>query len=333
MQRDKEFAGPIFVVGMPRSGTKLLRDLLNNHSQIGMTPNESHFIPYYREHIRKFGDLGVFENFQRFYREFSRSVFFQRVTADHPFIDAQKWHDAVRDWSYAGVVEAFYRLYAESLGKRIWGDKTPYYHLHMPLLKSLFPSARFVHIIRDARDYCLSLNKSWKKNIYRSVQRWNDTILKARKDAETLPPDAYLEVRYEALVDQPQETLAEICNFLGVDFEPAMVMLKKRTENLGDARDIVGIVGQNYGKWRQRLGVKEIAKIEQICTPLLTDLGYAVTYAGEPKRLSGPQMFFYKIADTLNLVKFEITHNHLKDGLANVFKARKYLRYRAANES
>ena len=94
-------------------------------------------------------------------------------------------------------------LYAGQLGKIIWGDKTPNYLLYLPLLKTLFPKAKFVHIIRDVRDYCLSINAAWQKNPYRAAQRWHDSIKKCRKDGKTLPQGDYMEINYEALIDDP----------------------------------------------------------------------------------------------------------------------------------
>ena len=54
------------------------------------------------------------------------------------------------------AIAAVFEAYAAERGKRRWGDKTPLYMQHLPLLERLFPSARFVHLIRDGRDAALS---------------------------------------------------------------------------------------------------------------------------------------------------------------------------------
>lgn len=333
MSINNEFTGPIFLVGMPRSGTKLLREVLNNHSQIGITGFESHFIPYYHKNIGKFGDLKQLPNFERFYEEFSRSVFFKRLTENDHFIDAKSWYEQVDDWSYPGVVEAFYAAYAKHKNKTIWGDKTPFYLVILPLLKTLFPKAKFVHIIRDVRDYSMSLKKSWYKNIYRSAQRWHDSVAKCRNDGKKLGDENYFEVRYEHLVDSPADTAASICDFLKIPYEPDMVQLKRVTERGGDAKDMVGILPNNYGKWRKSMPKKTIEKVERICGPLLADLDYSVSYSGAAQRLSKFEMNYYKWLDGVNLLRFHLKVNHFKPGLSNFFNSLKYNEFRDTDEN
>lgn len=321
MAKDHHFTGPVFVVGMPRSGTKLLESILNRHPLIAITENESHCIPYFFNTINKYGDLKDFENFGSFYNDFSRTTFFQRLTKRDSFIDKESWHKEITSWSYAGIIEAFYQLYAKKKDKQIWGDKTPSYMLHLPLLKSLFPRAKFIHIIRDARDYCLSINKAWNKNIYRAAQRWHDSIRKCQEDAKMLPSPDYLEVRYEQLIDSPERTTKLICGFLDVSYNRNMTSLQKPTENLGDAKNFVGILKNNYGKWEKYLAEKNLMKIERICGSLLSELGYPVYYHDEILRLSSLEMFFYKILDGWNLFLFEKRNQKLSKILFKFMKS------------
>jgi len=325
-----QFRGPLFLVGMPRSGTKLLRDLLNNHSQIGITPNESHFIPHFHSRMELYGDLRERANFKKFYHDFSRTVFFQRVTAESPFIDEQSWYDSVRAWTYAGVVETFYRAYAGQKNKTIWGDKTPFYLVILPLLKSLFPDAKFVHIVRDVRDYALSLNKGWGKNIFRSSQRWHDAVRQCRQDGTSLKPGDYHEVRYEQLVDSPGDMLKGICTFLPVPYEQTMTLLKQPADKGGDARNSLDILKRNYGKWEKSLSRRQIRKIESICGALLSDLGYPVTYRGETKRLGPVILKIYEAMDALSLLRFEVGENGLSEGIRNMFRTKQYAQFRTA---
>jgi hypothetical protein len=332
MSGESPFMGPIFIVGMPRSGTKLLRDLLNNHSRIAIAPNESHFIPDFHNRIERYGALQDRSNFSSFYRDFSQTIFFERVTAGNPFINEQSWHDCVKDWTYAGVVEAFYLAYAHSKGKLIWGDKTPYYLAVIPLLKSLFPRAKFVHIVRDVRDYCLSLNKGWNKNIYRSAQRWYDVVRKGRRDGRDLPLGDFHEVQYEQLVDAPGDVLRGICGFLSLPYEAAMTNLQRPVDHGGDASNRLDILKRNYGKWKTALSPRQIMKIESLCGDLLGDLGYSVSYRGNMQRLGAVEMQFYKAFDAVSLLRFEIRENGMANGLRNVVRAIRYSQFRAATE-
>jgi len=326
------FTGPIFLVGMPRSGTKLLRDLLNNHSRIAITPNESHFIPDFHKRIGEYGELRDPESFRRFYNDFRKTVFFERVIRESNFIDEQSWYKAVKEWTYSGVVEAFYLEYARAKNKTIWGDKTPFYLAVMPQLKALFPSARFVHIVRDVRDYSLSLKKGWNKNIYRSSQRWHDVVRKGRLDGKNLPAGDFYEVCYESLVDAPAETLAGICRFLQVPYEESLATLHRPADKGGDVRNRLDIVQKNYGKWETALSKGQIAKIERMCGDILSDLGYKISYAGATKRLGAMEMELYKILDALSLLRFEVRENGIVGGMRNMVRTVRYSQFRDVPE-
>jgi hypothetical protein len=325
-----EFQGPVFLVGMPRSGTKLLRELLNNHSRIGITPNESHFIPDFHARWARYGDIRDEVSFHRFYQDFAGTIFFQRVMEEGRFLDEQKWKQGILEWTYPGVVEAFYRLYAESKGKTIWGDKTPYYLLILPELKSLFPGAKFVHIVRDVRDYVISLNKDWSKNIYRSAQRWNDAVARCRRDGTRVCPADYHEVRYERLSDDPEGTLKGICSFLSLSYENSMVVLRKPADQRTDAGGKLTVQKKNYGKWEQALKPHQVRKIERLCGDLLSDLGYQVSYTGQSARISPLMMKVYQLRDAAGLYRFEVGANGLLEGSRNMVRTLRYARYRTA---
>ena len=301
MTKQMPFQGPVFVIGMPRSGTKLLRDVLNNHSAIGITAKDSHCLPYFYNRFKEYGNPKVKENFYRFYNDFSSTVFFQRLTSSENFIDRDIWYNAIKQWDYQGIIETFYKLYTTHTGKKIWGDKTPSYLLHMPLLISLFPEAKFIHIIRDARDYCLSLKKGFSKNIYRAAQRWKNSIKKCREDSKNIPSGHYLEIHYENLTDHPERILKEICNYLQIPFEKNMETFKKATEDRGDTKNYVGIMPQNHGKWKKEFSAFQIKKIERICGLLLPDLGYKVENTDKEIDLNQAELTFYKIIDGFNI--------------------------------
>ncbi len=322
--KQTSFTGPIFIVGLPRSGTKLLRGLVNNHSRIHIPGNESHIIPYFYNNRSQYGNLSQVANFQKFYDDFSNSIFFKRLArSTKTTVTEKEWRQLVTDWSLSGVLEAFYRFYTEKKKKDIWGDKTPAYISHMPLLKTLFPTAKFIHIIRDVRDYCLSINKAWSKNMIRAAQRWHDDILQARSDASNFQAD-YMQIHYETLCEAPEKVLKSICEFLEIGFESQMTIPSKPTENLGDTRGTVGIVQNNSGKWRRQMPPQRVKRVEQICGSLLKELGYEVNYNGPPQRVGATKMFYYSKMDALNLLRFQLSNYKLKEALFNYTKAQKF---------
>ena len=371
LARSTKFSGPVFIVGMPRSGTKLLRDLLNNHSAVGLAPNESHFIPYYYRRLERFKDLTDLCSFDRFFRDVHKSTFYRRLDAAGLAPDAEPWYERIEEcsavrgekpaggtvagsildpaaalagntfagsipgpagghsdgsnhprrplstaeWSYATALRVLYQWIADQQGKRMWGDKTPSYLLHIPLLKRLFPGARFIHIVRDVRDVCLSTRSAMGKNLFRAAQRWHDHIEVVRRDAAGLAKSEYLEVSYETLVNVPERVLRRCCDFLEIEFEPEMAVLHRPSENLGVARGSLRIVNENTGRWRTALRAGQIQCIERLGMPLMAELGYRPIYRVEPARLAGWRMKLYKMLDGLNLLRFHLRSKTIRDAM------------------
>ena len=318
------FAGPVFVVGLPRSGTKLFLALLNNHSQVAIPTTESNCIPHFYSNRGRYGTLEVPRNFDRFYRDFERTSFFRRVNKKERLIDKESWCSHVRDWSFAGVIEGFYRTYAGHFHKNIWGDKTPSYLVQVPLLKSLFPSAKFIHIIRDVRDQSLSIHKVYMKNIYASAQRWLDGIVRFHEDAKKYAPLDFMDVHYEKLVDQPDGTMRSVCNFLGIPYEGQLAELNDRLETISGVGTVhSSIVRNNYGKWRLELTERAVEKVEKICGQLLSELGYSTTYNGKPSRPGAFETALYAVSDAMNLLAFEVKSYGLREGLRSSVQLRR----------
>jgi hypothetical protein len=127
------------------------------------------------------------------------------------------------------VLRLFYRTYAARFGKTRGGDKTPTYLLHMPAVASVLPESRFIHIVRDGRDVALSWRETWfapSRSIPEIVKRWGEMIRTARNQASGIN---YLEIRYDDLIRSPADTLACICDFIGLDFQPGMLLYHQRS--------------------------------------------------------------------------------------------------------
>lgn len=302
------FNGPIFIVGRPRSGTKLLRSLLNLHSQISIPFWESNFIPQNIEKAQTFGELSDFANFSQFFDYFTNIEFF-RMISNHPdysdIVSVSKWYEKLESYTYAGAIKAFFVLYAQQDHKSIWGDKSPHYMLWIKDLKAMFPSAKFIHIIRDVRDHCLSSQKAWNKNPYRSAKMWNEAIIKCRNDAELYLGEDYYELKYEDLIEHTESLLSSICRYLKIEFETRMLKLDKPAENLGDTKNNAQIVKTNKDKWRSGMDNSTIKRIEEISYHLLRDLNYDIVFANKQSSLSSFEMFIATLQDAFNRFRFD----------------------------
>lgn len=295
---------------MPRSGTKLLRDLLNRHPKIAIPDVETEFLPWLAHRVPRLGDLSDRGRFDNLYRRLARKSFFVYRREAGRGVSTEAWFRACRSFDAAGLFEALIRLDVNALpgSGRIWGDKSPSYIDDLTLIGTLYSDARIVHIVRDVRDYCVSVNRAWGKDMRRAAHRWSIGVMKARRDGRALGP-RYLEVRYESLLRDPRSTLAGLCEFLGVEFTPEMLALGRPSENIGEARGALQVVTDNHGKFLARIDSESLADVEQIAVEAMREYGYEPVL--RPRRLHWSMPIRLRLAhfhDALQLIR------HREDG-------------------
>lgn len=279
-----------FIVGVGRSGTTLLRLMLDAHPELAIPP-ETHFIPELLADPPADGGACLARlRAQPQWGDFAwaEGEYAARLIGLAPF-------------DLAEAVRLFFRCYAEMRGKARWGDKTPPYAEQMAAIGALLPEAHFIHIVRDARDVALSYRDKWFRpegGLAGAARLWRERILKARAQAASLGSGRYLELRFEDLVLDPEPVLQRVCAFLELPFDAAMLRYHEQAEirlaELGDRRDAEGRIlvpraqrlsihthtrrppdaGQ-IGKWRTALTPQEVRLIEGEAGELLQALGYA----------------------------------------------------------
>ena len=136
---------PLILLGVSRSGTTLLRVILDRSPGVAI-PDESFFVPLLARRHRGRVDAG------RFLDDLGRLP----VLADWGLRPGDVAPLLSWDLTTGDAIAAIFEAYALKAGKPRWGDKTPMYMRHLPLLENLFPDAVYVHLIRDGRDVALS---------------------------------------------------------------------------------------------------------------------------------------------------------------------------------
>lgn len=218
---------PFFIVGAQRSGTTLLRLMLNRHPDVSV-PFESGFIPVFYRKLAQYGDLARPENARRLLDDIAAFPLQRdrgKLIKDR---DAVLAHPIA---SYGDLVHAIFSVDAHARHKTFWGDKTPGYVTDLDVLWSIFPGCRIVHLVRDGRDVVLS-NQSvdWGiRNLPRAAADWRWKTILGHKVGGVLG-DHYLELRYEDLVRESEAVLRRVCRFLELTFDPGMLEYHRDAE-------------------------------------------------------------------------------------------------------
>jgi hypothetical protein len=272
---------PLVVLGVSRSGTTLLRVMLDRSPGIAI-PDESFFVPLL---ARRHG----------------------RTVDVASFLDDVARIPAIRDWGLSRVdvaprirpgmptgeaIAAIYEAYAEAAGKPRWGDKTPMYMRHLSLLQELFPKARYVHLIRDGRDAALSFLQMPEGTFTRTWAHpttpaefaclWRKEVADAQALGRRVGTARYHEVRYEALVADPDASVRAICAFADVPFEPAMLDYAGAVDVSSKPHQQRLLTPPTTGvrSWRDDMPAQDVAGFEAVAGDLLSELGYEVRSAG-----------------------------------------------------
>jgi hypothetical protein len=274
-----------FVVGCPRSGTTLLRRMLDAHPGLAMMPRETHFIP--RIYERRAGLTADGEVTPAVVDELLADRHFARLGIHREAL--QQLLTRGEPTQYASFVSRIFDMQGRARGAKLVGDKTPGYVRHLPTLHALWPETRFVHLIRDGRDVCLSLLEwrrgprlagrfsSWAEDPSTTALWWERHVRLGREDGLSVGPKRYRELRYESLVSNPERECSAICNFLGIPYDDAMLRFHHGRERGEPGRSAMGAwrpVTSRLRDWRTQMSPGDIDLFEAAAGELLDDLGY-----------------------------------------------------------
>ncbi len=217
-QNSRMSAGPLFVVGMWRSGTSLLYALLNQHPQIGLM---------YESDMALLSSLFLLPHKSSWWLYKVDS--WNGALARHK-IDSAAIPENISD--LPGAFTAVAQQYARKQGATVWGCKSPNYYDCMAELADWFPQAKFIVIWRDPADVCRSIVRAAGKSPWfarpgmdlRAVLGYR----RMKKEADELVRRgaAIHQLQYDDLVLEPVTALTAICDFIGVPFDPRMTSLE-----------------------------------------------------------------------------------------------------------
>jgi Sulfotransferase family len=275
----------VFLVGCSRSGTTLLRRIGDAHPELAVV-REQHWLPRYWEWRVGITSEGIVT-----------SDLLDMLLADRRFPALELPFKLVADLiergppkDYSQFVTELFDLHGQMKGKRLVGEKTPKYVRYLRTLHQLWPHAKVVHMIRDGHDVVLSVldwNKA-ERNVGRfptwdedavttAALYWEWNVRLGREAAAFLGPDRYHELRYETLVADPELECRKLCDFLGLDYDPAMLRFHegRKTEEPGlSAKKAWRPITAGLRRWREQMAPDDIRRFEAVTGPLLDELGY-----------------------------------------------------------
>ncbi len=268
----------IYIVGVGRSGTSLLQSMLHAHSELTSAP-ESHFFRTYLSEKRK---TQAFEKkgSNEFTKILKNDKHFQRLELDPGSFKSIEG----ATFSMVDLYKEINELLKRRNAKSRLVDKDPRNLENISSIHSFFPEAQIIHIIRDPRDVVFSkLKANWSSR----RPYWLHTMIgeaqmkHGLKSAGRLRPTTYHQLRYEDLLEDPEEALRGLCRFLGIDFEEGMLRFNVAAKDLVTKEEmqwkketLKPLMKGNRFKWKEFYSPFQLAVIEAIAKPTMLRFGY-----------------------------------------------------------
>jgi sulfotransferase family protein len=266
---------PIFLIGSERSGTTLLRLMLDHHPQIAFNL-ESEFLVSEISGTGAFPEMTGYLDRLRQNRVFRHSRFVIRGDLDYP-----------------ALVNDFLQQKLQRDRKSVAGATV---HYGFSKLQYIWPAAKYIYMLRDGRDVASSVvEMGWAGNVFVGANWWLEAEREWAAYRRSLPPDRWIEVRYEELIADTGAQLARICDFVGVSFSQRMFDYAKTSSySLPDSSQAC--------KWRRKMPAGDIRLLEARLGPQLAARGYELTSA-TPRRIAPARAAWLRLHSRLKVLR------------------------------
>lgn len=253
-------ASPLFLIGVPRSGTTILANLINSHSRILMTHETSVFLQLH-EIITK-NPLGG--------------------SAGHLFGKTYKelWSQHVLEHTKL-LIESFYCKIAKQQSRgplSFWGEKHPHFERCLPWLESLYPNSIYIYIVRDPRDTICSIATMNKWSIFDSAKEWHRISSIYEDFVQSIPSERLELLKYENLVYDYELAICELLECLGLELDDSsrsyIAEYKSKSSHLPGSTQNIDFAISSVARWQREMTFDEQNFVHSICKPLILKYGY-----------------------------------------------------------
>jgi hypothetical protein len=306
---------PIFVVGASRSGTELMRSVLNQHPSVCISP-ETHYFDDLRVRLRGHEHHGLTDKEAQQCENYFRAVMHRPYGHGGEPGSSPLSRRALREMAATigtgadAFFEGFCRLDAGQKRAARWGEKTPRHIFCLPEIFRAFPRARVICMVRDPRGVIASY-RDWKNsggfnfekdpghratleqeaqrvrrsyNILIACLLWSGSVRAAIDGRKRFTPDRVLIQRYEDLVSNSESTLDALTSWLSLDLHPAMLNVPVTNSSFTNFERSAGFAKQFIDRWRTKLNQHEIGVIQTSCARLMRYTHYELDPVGTPLR-------------------------------------------------
>jgi hypothetical protein len=246
---------PVFVVGSMRSGSTLLRLILDSHPRLAIPPET--------------GFMGAVAATKRIPGWAHGEGWYRRID----------WTEAELDERLGAFFGEMFARYAAARGKARWGDKTPFHTAHIASMAAIFPGSRFVGLVRHPGAVAASLRAKFHYTFEEALDYWQATNLDLVEGAAELGARLTL-LRYEDLLSDGEAVLREVMAAVGEEFSPSLLQHHVVQHQQGAARVVEGstrprepIDARRADRWAGSLAPGERAALERV-GPLAAFFGY-----------------------------------------------------------
>ncbi|MBI3188788.1 MAG: sulfotransferase [Gammaproteobacteria bacterium] len=273
---------PVFMIGTQRSGSNLLRLMLNQLDEIA-SPHPPHILERVYPLLDSYGDLNNDKQFKLLVDDVCRLVELNPVEWAGVKLDRKDIAKRCKENSLVAVYGAVYDVFAENKGAKSWCCKSLANINYIEQLEGYFNKPKYIYLYRDGRDVALSFQKAvvGEKHIYNIAKEWADTQDMAIRLRNNIKSNRLISISYEELTANTEATAKKLCKFLGVKYAAKMHEFHETDEAKKAAKSSTlwgnvtkPVMNNNSKKYRKEMSEQELKIFESVAGHVLDELGY-----------------------------------------------------------
>lgn len=274
---------PIFMIGTQRSGSNLLRLMLNELPGVA-APHPPHILQRLAPLVPGYGDLGRDDNFMLLVDDVCRLIELNPVPWERVTLNRADILGRCRERSLVAVFGAAYDVLAEAWGARTWCCKSLANIAYLDEIERYFgDDAKYIYLYRDGRDVACSFRKAvvGEKHFYHIAREWAAAQRRALAHRRRVPAPRFFSLSYEDLIGKPEEAAKRICRFLDVPFDRSMLEYYQSEEAKHAAQQsnlwanvVRPIMSDNSLKFLSEATDEDVRIFESVAGEVLDELGY-----------------------------------------------------------